>query len=72
MNMEGYFLAPVVQLLQQGWSVQCQSGLSQFFSRKTELSLYEGCILLGTYVVIPAPGREAVLAELHEGHPEIA
>lgn len=26
----------------------------------------------GTRVVVPRPGREAVLAELHEGHPGIA
>ena len=35
----------------------------------TELSLYEGCLLWGNRVVIPTPCREAVLTELHAGHP---
>ena len=67
-------LAPVVQFLQQGWPTSKENlpGLAPFFSRKTELSLYEGCVLWGTRVVIPSPGRKAVLMELHEGHPGIA
>jgi hypothetical protein len=64
-------LAPVVQFLQQGWpsSIQNNPALDPYFSKKDELSLYEGCVLWGTRVVVPKPGRAAVLAELHEGHP---
>ena len=62
-------LAPVVQFLQQGWPSQVDPDLTPFFSRKAELSLYEGCVLWGTRVVLPEPGRAAVLAQLHEGHP---
>ena len=66
-------LAPVVQFLQQGWPrTSSEQGLEPFFSKKTELSLYEGCVLWGTRVVVPTPGRKAVLTELHEGHPGIA
>ena len=66
-------LARVVQFLQQGWpcSVQSSPELEPYFTKKDELSLYEGCILWGTRVVVPTPGREAVLIELHEGHPGI-
>ena len=65
-------LAPVVQFLQQGWPSQVDTDLTPFFSRKTELSLHEGCVLWGTRVVIPEPGRTAVLSQLHEGHPGMA
>lgn len=63
-------LAPVVQFVQQGWPGSCadQDELSPFFNRRTELSIHEGCLLWGTRVIIPTAGREAVLAELHEGH----
>lgn len=66
-------LAPVVQFLKQGWpcKVDKKSSLSPFFKRKEELSIFEGCILWGTRVVIPSAFREAILAELHEGHPGI-
>ena len=62
-------LAPVVHFLQQGWPSQVDPDLTLFFSRKAELSLYEGCVLWGTRVVFPEPGQAAVLAQLHEGHP---
>ena len=73
-------LAPIVQYLQQGWptttpTTSSQEGnpnLAPFFSKKSELSLHEGCVLWGTRVVVPAQGRQAVLAELHEGHPGVA
>ena len=64
-------LAPIVQFVQQGWPNTCpdQGQLTPFFEKRTELSIYEGCLLWGTRVVIPASCREAVLTELHEGHP---
>lgn len=67
-------LAPVVQALQRGWpdSENTNPMLAPYLSRKTELSLFEGCVLWGSRVVIPRAGREAVLAELHEGHPGVA
>ena len=33
--------------------------------------MHEGCILWGSRVVVPQQGRESVLQQLHEGHPEI-
>ncbi len=64
-------LAPVVQFLKQGWpmAVEKNSPIMPFFQRRTELSLYEGCVLWGARVVVPGTFQEAILAELHEGHP---
>ena len=65
-------LSPVVQFLKQGWPRLQSSRNSQFASfldKRDELSLYEGCILWGTRVVVPVAHRDAVLIELHEGHP---
>lgn len=43
--------------------------LQPYHNRKCELSVQDGCILLGSRVVMPKHGREMVLEELHEGHP---
>ena len=64
-------LAPVVQFLKQGWpnTMEKESPLMPFFTKRSELSLYAGCILWGSRVVVPSVCREPILAELHEGHP---
>ena len=64
-------LAPILQFVQQGWPSVCaeQDQLAPFFDKKTELSIHKGCLLWGSRVVVPTPCREAVLLELHEGHP---
>ena len=64
-------LSQVMQFLQQGWSsVQRDNPqLTPFFAKKDELSLYNGCILWGTRVVVPVPYHDAVLTKLHDGHP---
>ena len=40
-----------------------------YTTKKTELSILDGCILWGTRVVVPPPGRKLVLEELHDTHP---
>ena len=64
-------LARVLEYIQHGWPSEGDPELEPYSSRRLELSSYEGCILWRTRVVIPPPGREAdaVLLELHEGHP---
>ena len=63
-------LAKVVQFVQQGWPSSCPAPeLLPFFERRDELSLFEGCLLWGARVIVPPPCRDAVLVELHEGHP---
>ena len=61
-------LALVVQMLQQGWPEESLPELQPFQSKRSELSLFRGCILWGLRVVIPQRGRRAVLEELHIGH----
>ena len=64
-------LARVLQHVQQGWPSEGDSELEPYSSRRLELSCYEGCIMWGSRIVIPPPGRETVLHELHKGHPGI-
>ena len=65
-------LARVVQYVQQGWPTHGDPDLEPYSAQRLELSCYEGCVLWGKRFVIPPPGREAVLMELHEGHPGIS
>ena len=41
-------------------------------SRMAELSVFNGCILWGSRIVVPPPGRNYVLEELHTAHPGIS
>ena len=40
-----------------------------FFNKRLQLSITNGCLLLGLRVVIPPQYQEVVLQLLHEGHP---
>lgn len=65
-------LAPVVQFVQQGWPNHCTDPqLSVFFEKRAELSILDGCLIWGTRVVISATYQQAVLVQLHEGHPGV-
>jgi hypothetical protein len=67
-------LSEILQYVQYGWPTTPSEELkkSLFWGKQSELSSHEGCILWGSRVVIPKKGREAVIQELHEGHPGIS
>ncbi|XP_061594943.1 uncharacterized protein K02A2.6-like [Cololabis saira] len=62
-------LSRVAQFIQHGWSMHdLDPGFQPYSVRKTELSVQDGCVLWGSRVVVPPPGREAMLQQLHHGH----
>ena len=65
-------LSRVLQYVQCGWPNNGDSELEPYSSRGLKLSSYKGCLMWGTRVIIPPPGRVAVLQELHKGHPGIS
>jgi len=65
-------LSRVLQYIQYGWPDEGDPDLEPYSSRRLELSSFQGCVMWGTRIVIPPPGRQAVLQELHEGHPGIS
>ena len=64
-------LSKVLHYVQCGWPNQVEPDLVVFSSKRLELSAYDGCLLWGNRVVVPSQGREAILQELHGGHPGI-
>ena len=64
-------LSRVLYYVRHGWPTEGDTNLEPYSSRRLELSHFEGCVLWGSRVVVPPPGRQAVLQELHEGHPGI-
>ncbi|VDI39279.1 Hypothetical predicted protein [Mytilus galloprovincialis] len=65
-------LSMVLRYILNGWPSKCPSeDIKPYYSRKNELCSQDGCILWGGRVIIPQPGREAMLNELHQGHPGI-
>ncbi len=66
-------LSQVQRFLLSGWPAKPpDKEFTPYFNKKNELSLQDGCILWGTRVVVPPPGRKGVLEELHETHPGIS
>ena len=41
---------------------------SPYFSRRHEISVMKGCLMLGSRVIIPERSRETVLGLLHDTH----
>ena len=54
-----------------GWVDSTEPELQAYQSRATEVSVQDGCLLLGSRVVVPEKGKEAVISLLREGHPGI-
>ena len=62
-------LSKVVNCLKTGWPQNVN--ISPYTRRMDELSVQQVCFLWGSRVVIPAPGREELLDDLHECHSSI-
>ena len=63
-------LARVRHFVERGWLDTCPSKeLQVYFNRRKELSVLAGCVLWGSQVVIPPPGRQLILEQLHDTHP---
>lgn len=66
-------LSKVKTYLLQGWpSVVDSEELKPYATRKTGLSLQDGCIFWGARVVVPPPGHWQIVKELHETHPGVS
>ena len=65
-------LSRVKQFIQSGWPATVESQLRPYWTRCFELTVQDGCIVRGSRVVVPIPGRQRVLQQLHEGHPGMA
>ena len=61
-------LATVRRFVKQGWPKSVQLGFCPYHSRKLELSIQEECVLWGSRIVVPMPGREKLYSLFHEDH----
>ena len=68
-------LSKVHKYILSGWPNHLDSSeasLKVFHNRKLELSAQDGVVLWGNRVVVPSPGHQSLLCELHACHPGIA
>lgn len=61
-------LSQVYSAIQTGWNSEQKLRFTQFYQRRDELTLDEGCIMWGLRVVVPPKLQSRVLEELHVGH----
>lgn len=63
-------LSLVRRFVLTGWpSSNPQKDVTPYWSRRYELSILDNCLLWGSRLVIPPPGRKFLLEQLHESHP---
>ena len=63
-------LSQVQRFILEGWPTKNNSEeLNPYFTKRSELSVEDGCVLWGARVVVPPQGRSKILTELHEAHP---
>ena len=60
-------LARVHESIVKGWSARVD-GDKPYYERRNELTVHQGCILLGMRVVIPNKLQDRVMEELHDRH----
>ena len=64
---------PSPHFIQSGWTqLKLEPDLQPFYNRQNELSVVDGCILWGSRVVVPVPGCQLILQQLHVTHPGIS
>jgi len=61
-------LSKVYHMIMNGWSYDKDPSMIPFFTRRNELSAWNGCVMRGVRVVIPSKLKERILQELHVGH----
>ena len=62
-------LSRVRKLVLQGWPSKVEEEFCPYFCQKLELSIQDGCVMWGSRVVVPPPGKAKLIEQLHEGHP---
>ena len=61
-------MSKVVNFVKTGWPQYVGNEYALYMRRNDELFVEQGCLLWGCRVVIPTPGHETLLDELHECH----
>ena len=65
-------MSRALKFTEQGWPEICPNeNLRQYWVRRNELSVQDGCLLWGCRVVIPPQGQKGIMDKLHEAHPGI-
>ena len=63
-------LSQVLHFILEGWPTKNNSEeLNPYFTKQSELSVEDGCVLWGARLVVSPQGRSKILTELHEAHP---
>ena len=62
-------LQSVISHLNNGWSTKIPQELGTYYSRREQLSVVQGCIMMNERIVIPEKLRSTILKKLHRGHP---
>ena len=66
-------LARIKKIIQSDSKIpEVEAVLRPYIQKATELSVVDGVLLWGSRVIIPHPGRDVILQQLHETHPGVS
>ena len=64
-------LSKIATYAQSGWPGHVSDDLKPYHSRRDEVRMENGCLMLGVHVIIPNKLQDRILQSLHENHPGI-
>ena len=65
-------LSKVLRYTRRGWPTPVPEALKSYYSRKTEITIEDNCLLWGIRVIIPNSLQASLLKDIHQGHPGIS
>lgn len=66
-------LSRVREMVRNGWTSKREGEeFAPYEVRKHELSIQNECVLWGSRVIVPKPGQEQVMRQLHQCHPGVS
>ena len=61
-------LAKVLLYIKHGWPTEVPEHLKPYWTRRTEITVEDDCLMWGIHVIVPKKLQNAVLQELHQTH----
>ena len=67
-----WVLSRVKKFILHGWPDKTDEEFSPYRHKDDELGLQDGCLLWGSRVIVPLPGHQLLVDELHDTHSGIS
>lgn len=68
-TLKDKYLSKIIEYIKEGWPSSFNDNIFQkFYNKRVSLCYSDGCLLMGSRIVVPGCFKEKILTCLHEGH----